>query len=404
MKIYCFGKRRELIYRCRFAGVKIRDRGLCFMLSDCRWGILGTSQIAHKNWRAIHEAGNARLVAVASRDAHRARVFIDSCQTQVPFLESPAAVSGYDALLARDDVDAVYLPLPTGTRSQWAIRAAEFGKHVLVEKPCAASVAELEAVIAACDAAGVQFMDGVMFLHSRRLDAVRGLLVDAPGGIGRPRRIAAQFSFLGGEGFLADNIRMRSDLEPLGCLGDLGWYTIAFPLWLLAPRLPRCVTGRIIAAGGAAAGSPAVPTEFAGELVFPGVDGEPEVTASFFCSFLSGHQQWVHISGTRGSMRIDDFVIPYCGPEVSLSVAEPHYLIEGCDFRMEPRDRAVSVREHSHGHPTSQEATMFRAFSRLVLDRRTDRSWPNRSLAVQRVLMACLASAHDGGHEVELNG
>jgi predicted dehydrogenase len=374
------------------------------MASHCRWAILGTAGIAHKNWKAIHEAGNARLVAVASRSAGRARAFVDSCQKHVTFPEPPDAVTGYDAILARDDVDAVYLPLPTGTRSQWAIRAAEFGKHVLVEKPCAASVAELEAVIAACDAAGVQFMDGVMFLHSRRLDAVRGLLGDAPGGIGRPRRIAAQFSFLGGEGFLADNIRMRSDLEPLGCLGDLGWYTIAFPLWLLAPRLPRCVTGRIIAAGCAAAGSPAVPTEFAGELVFPGVDGEPEVTASFFCSFLAEHQQWVHVSGTRGSMRIDDFVIPYCGPEVSLTFAEPHYLIEGCDFRMEPRDRAVSVGEHSHGHPTSQEANMFRAFSRLVLDRRTDRSWPNRSLAVQRVLMACLASAHDGGHEVELNG
>ena len=372
------------------------------MASHCRWAILGTAGIAHRSWKAIHEAGNARLVAVASRSAGRARAFVDSCQKHVTFPKPPDAVTGYDAILARDDVDAVYLPLPTGARSQWAIRAAEFGKHVLVEKPCAASVAELEAMIAACDAAGVQFMDGVMFLHSRRLDAIRGLLVDAPGGIGRPRRIAAQFSFLGGEGFLADNIRMRSDLEPLGCLGDLGWYTIAFPLWLLAPRLPRCVTGRIIAAGSAAAGSPAVPTEFAGELFFPGVDGEPEVTASFFWSFLAEHQQWVHVSGTRGSMRIDDFVIPYCGPEVSLTFAEPHYLIEGCDFRMEPRDRAVSVGEHSHGHPTSQEANMFRAFSRLVLEHRTDRSWPHRSLAVQRVLMACLASAHDGGRRHDL--
>ena len=45
---------------------------------------------------------------------------------------------------------------------------------------------------------------------------------------------------------------------------------------------------------------------------------------------------------------------------------------------------------------------MFRAFSRLVLEHRTDRSWPHRSLAVQRVLMACLASAHDGGRRHDL--
>ena len=107
------------------------------MASHCRWAILGTAGIAHKNWKAIHEAGNARLVAVASRSAGRARAFVDSCQKHVTFPKPPDAVTGYDAILARDDVDAVYLPLPTCTRSQWAIRAAEFGKHVLVESRAA---------------------------------------------------------------------------------------------------------------------------------------------------------------------------------------------------------------------------------------------------------------------------
>ena len=372
--------------------------------SHCRWGILGSAGIAHKNWQAIHRAGNARLVAVASRDVSRARSFIADCQASVPVDAPPEAVGGYEALLARDDVDAVYLPLPTGVRGLWAIRAAEAGKHVLVEKPCATSVEELEAVVAACRTAGVQFMDGVMFLHSRRLQAIRERLVDAPGGIGRTRRIAAQFSFRADEGFLEDNIRMRSDLEPFGCLGDLGWYTIALPLWALEPRLPRAVTGRMIAAAAAPGGPQPVPVEFAGELLFPPAAGEPEATASFFCSFLAEHQQWAHLSGTRGSLRVDDFVLPFHGPELSLTVAEPRYLIDGCDFRMERRDRVVAVAEHSHGHATAQEAALFRDFSALVLDGRPDPTWPARSLAVQRVMMACLASARDGGRERRVEG
>jgi predicted dehydrogenase len=368
----------------------------------CRWGILGAAGIARKNWQAMHCAGNARLVAVASRDPGRASAFVAACQREVPFQQPPSAVRGYEALLARDDIDAVYLPLPTGLRAEWAIRAAEAGKHVLVEKPCAGSVAELESIIAACDAARVQFMDGVMFMHSRRLDAIRDHLIDAPGGIGRPRRIMSQFSFRGADDFLVADIRMRSDLEPFGCLGDLGWYTIAFSLWALAPRLPRRVTGRIIAAGGAATSPRPVPMEFSGELIFPGAAEEPDVTAGFFCSFLAEHQQWAHVSGTRGSLRVDDFVLPFAGAESAITLSNPRFVIEGCDFRMERDDRTVTVPEHSHGHPTSQEALMFRDFSQLVLDRRTDPTWPARSLAVQRVMMACLASAHDGGREIEV--
>jgi predicted dehydrogenase len=372
--------------------------------SCCRWGILGAAAIAHKNWQAIHRAGNARLVAVASRDVARARAFIDGCQRSVPVEEPPEAVGGYEALLARDDIDAVYLPLPTGLRARWAIRAAEAGKHVLVEKPCATSVEELEAVIAACRAAGVQFMDGVMFLHGRRLGAMREKLVDAPGGIGRPRRIAAQFSFRADDGFLEDNIRMHSDLEPFGCLGDLGWYTIALPLWVMEPRLPRAATGRMIAAAAAPGSPQPVPVEFAGELLFPGAGGEPDVTASFFCSFRAELQQWAHVSGTRGSLRVDDFVLPYHGAELSLTLSEPRYVIDGCDFRMQRHDQVIAVAEHSHGHATAQEAALFRDFSALVLGGRPDPSWPARSLAAQRVMMACLASARDGGREQRIEG
>ena len=45
----------------------------------CRWGILGTAEIAHKNWQAIRHAPNCTLSAVASRDIERCRRFIREC-------------------------------------------------------------------------------------------------------------------------------------------------------------------------------------------------------------------------------------------------------------------------------------------------------------------------------------
>src|SRR5262245_44521492 len=102
-----------------------------------RWGILGTAEIARKNWKAIAQAGNATLTAVASRDLERSRAFIGQCQAQAPFPTLPRAFASYKDLLASDQVDAVYIPLPTGLRKEWVLRAAESGKHVLCEKPCA---------------------------------------------------------------------------------------------------------------------------------------------------------------------------------------------------------------------------------------------------------------------------
>ncbi|MBM3848160.1 MAG: Gfo/Idh/MocA family oxidoreductase, partial [Verrucomicrobia bacterium] len=100
-----------------------------------RWGILGAANIAQKNWDGLRNSGNNRVIAVASRNRERARKFIDSCQISAP---APAAeaMDSYEALLGRSDIDAVYIPLPTGLRKEWVIKAAQAGKHVLCEKPC----------------------------------------------------------------------------------------------------------------------------------------------------------------------------------------------------------------------------------------------------------------------------
>src|SRR5262249_33281735 len=201
--------------------------------------------------------------------------FIDECQADVPLTPTPAACGSYHELLDRDDIDAVYIPLPTGIRKQWVCRTAGVGKHVLCEKPCAVSTADLRAMLDACREHRVQFMDGVMFMHSRRLPLLRQTLDDGCS-IGPVRRITSQLSFLHADAFLTNNIRASNLLEPLGCLGDLGWYNIRFSLWVMNEQLPQRVAGRLLASHSPGAGPP-LPMEFSGELFFPG--GE---SASFF--------------------------------------------------------------------------------------------------------------------------
>lgn len=361
------------------------------MSSDlCRWGILGTANIARKNWKAMRHAGNATLVAVGSRTVDRANEYIRECQSEVPFPTVPQGCT-YDELLQRADIDAVYIPLPTGIRKDWVIRAANAGKHVLCEKPCGATAAELREMIAACEAQSVQFMDGVMFMHGDRLSLMRAELDQAA--VGEIRRISSQFSFAAPEEFLTSNIRVSGQLEPLGCLGDLGWYNIRLSLWAMNYQTPHTVTGRILREYGS--DGQAVPLEFSGELLF--ADG---VTATFYCSFATELQQWAIISGTEATLRLDDFVLPYYGSEATFTIDKPAFNVQGTAYHMERHQRLVSSPEYSDGHADSQETNMIRRFSELARSETRDPFWPTVALQTQLVLEACLQSARQESRPV----
>lgn len=361
-----------------------------------RWGILGAANIAQKNWQSIQDSGSGVVTAVASRSVDRAQEFIQICQASAPQTSSPVALASYDELIARPDVDAIYIPLPTGLRKEWVIKAARAGKHVLCEKPCAPNLPDLLEMTRVCETAGVQFGDGVMFVHSSRLEALRSVL-DTAGAIGQIRRIASGFSFNGGTDFAAANIRMHSGLEPHGCLGDLGWYCIRFGLWAMRWQQPERVIGRILNEAGCP-GSPApVPTEFSAELFFPG-----GVSMTFYCSFITHDQQWAHVSGTEGSLRVDDFVLPFFGDEARFETFQPNFRVEGCRFNMESHRRTHVVPEYSNNHPTSQEAALFRNFAAAVQNPSARAAWTEAAVKTQRVMEACLDSARNGSRPVAL--
>ena len=362
----------------------------------CRWGILGTAGIAKKHWRGIRIAEGATITAVASRTRDNAQRFIDQCSATVPYANAVSAVAPYEALLERDDVDAVYIPLPTAMRHQWVIRAAEAGKHVLAEKPAACNATQVAEMLDACRQHNVQYMDGVMFMHSARLPLLRTLL-DDPQNVGRLRRMTSQFSFCGDEEFRTRNIRVDSRLEPHGCLGDLGWYCIRLFLWVMQGSLPVNVRARMLSKLHGE-GSPApVPGEFSAELMV--ADG---VSASFYNSFITENQQWAHISGERGYISIPDFVLPFHGAEVSATVGNDFFRVNNCDFHMERHQRQHALAEYSSAFPGAQEVRLIEEFSRLVLEGTPSPLWPQWTLSTQRVLDACWQSAQNDGQVVEL--
>lgn len=312
----------------------------------------------------MRECPATTLVAIASREAVRAGNFIREMQLEAPWPTEPLAHGSYESLLSDERVEAVYAALPTGIRKRWVIAAAEAGKHVLCEKPCAPNAADLREMISACAANGVHFMDGVMFMHGDRFPAIMEIL-DEGKSLGEVRRISTSFTFRGGEGFADADIRADPALEPAGALGDLGWYCLRGILWTMGWEMPCRVSARTLAR----AGDRGAIMEFAGELDFPG-----GATASFHCSFLTPGQMWFNIGATEGSIRIPDFVLP--SPDGELDWEQ----------NQQPVPKT----------PGSHSCDQVKLFSRFAFDVRKDFSgpvsWAEISLRTQALQDACLFS------------
>jgi NDP-hexose-3-ketoreductase len=176
-------------------------------------GVIGCADIAvRRTLPAVAAVDGLELVAVAGRDPARTR------RCAAAFGAEP--VAGYEELLARSDVDAVYVPLPTGLHAHWAERAVRAGKHVLVEKPLATTVAGVETVFGAADAHGVVVMENMTFVHHRQHGVVRDLVRN--GAIGELRALTAEFVVPPRQ---AGDIRLRPDLGG-GSLLDQGVYPL----------------------------------------------------------------------------------------------------------------------------------------------------------------------------------
>jgi predicted dehydrogenase len=233
-------------------------------------------------------------------------------------------------------------------------------------------------------------MDNVMFMHSARLKKLTDLLADQDK-IGQLKRINSQFSFCADPSFFEGNIRTQMAMEPWGCLGDLGWYNIRLTLIAMNGQMPVRVRGQNLDGKWERP-----PVEFTGDLLF--ADG---ATASLYCSFINGNQQWVHFSGTKGYAVIDDFALPWFGNSNAIQYHSPQFNRSGFDFNYERSDHRITADEYSNAHPSAQEVNLVRNFSQLVLDGCLDSYWPTIAMQTQRVMDALMKSARENS-EIDL--
>jgi len=150
------------------------------------WGILGTGSIARTFARALQSSGVGRLVAVGSRTQGAADQF-------GAMFGAPGRYGSYEALLADDAVAAVYIATPHPSHAEWAIRAAEAGKHILCEKPIGLNHAEAMTIVEAARRHGVFLMEAYMYRCHPQIARVAELI--RGGAIGEVRAIQTAFSF-----------------------------------------------------------------------------------------------------------------------------------------------------------------------------------------------------------------
>ena len=178
-----------------------------------RWGVLSTARIGRVVARACRDSHSAVFVAVASRDAERARQFADDEGI-------PLSFGSYEDLLDSAALDAVYIPLPVSMHAEWTIKALAAGKDVLCEKPMAASSGQVAACFDAAEQSGRQCFEALMYRHHPQTQLVRRMVSD--GEIGSLSFVRATLSVRVGEA----DIRRSPALDG-GALNDLGCYCVS---------------------------------------------------------------------------------------------------------------------------------------------------------------------------------
>jgi predicted dehydrogenase len=167
------------------------------------------------------------VVAVASRTAAKAQAFADE-------LRVPRVLDSYDALLADESIDAIYVPLPNSMHCEWAIRSMQAGKHVLCEKPLGVSVAEAREMFAAAERYGRHLVEAYPYLAQPYTIKARELIRD--GALGELKLIQACFAFPLSDA--SSPIRLDRALGG-GALFDVGCYPISFIRMLIGARPAR---------------------------------------------------------------------------------------------------------------------------------------------------------------------
>nr|KYP59370.1 putative oxidoreductase At4g09670 family [Cajanus cajan] len=234
-------------------------------------------------------------------------------------------------------------------------------------------------------------MDGTMWMHHPRTASMREFLSDAQR-FGQLRSIHTHFTFAADADFLENDIRVKPDLDALGSLGDEGWYCVRAILWAANYELPKTVT---------ASRNPEL--NQAGVILSCGasLQWEDGKVATFHCSFLTNLTMDITAVGTKGTLHVHDFIIPYEEKEASFYAATE----SGFDDLVTKWSSQPS--KHVIKTDIPQEARMVSEFARLVADikfknSKPEKKWPTISRKTQLVLDAVQASIERGFEPVQI--
>lgn len=320
-----------------------------------RWGILSTAKIGiNAVIPALQQSERGQVVAIASRDESRAAEIAAE-------LNIPKAYGSYDALLADEEIDAVYIPVPNHLHMEWTIRAAEAGKHVLCEKPAALNEEQVTQMIDACKAANVVFAEAFMYRYHPKHQRVKEIIES--GEIGEVRAIHANFTYNNCDD--KENVRFKNDMGG-GSLYDVGVYPISAARMFLEKE-PEAVTVHALF-------SPEhddVDMMASGLVEFPN-----KVALTFDCGMWACARAEFEILGTKGRIEL---------PKVfgwENSDIPPQIIIHTDHVTREER---VSV--------SNSFVLQAEAFADAVLDGKPLPFGPEDAVHNIRVIEACLASA-----------
>lgn len=356
--------------------------------SPVRFAIMGTGRITRRLIADIQSTPGATVTAIGSRSEERARWQADN-------FGIPHAISGYQELLTRDDVDAVYIALPPSLHCQWTVAACKAGKHVLCEKPLAVSADEVIAMFDAATSANVRLLDAAAWLHHDRTAQFRGWLQPdedaekpdlldsdtpddespAPFRLGKLRHLSAAVSFR--SPFQDGDHRLDASLGG-GCLLDLGWYAAGL-IRFAAGRLPISVYADGIQREG-------IINRVSATMCF-----SDELTGTLSCGFDTATRKWCEIAGEDASIVCDDFTRPWPDKPARSWVHEASGKVHSFTA-----DASRSTTESPICH---QEREMIQEFVRRIGLGQSDpaerESW-EQALQTQQILDALARSIEQG--------
>lgn len=179
-----------------------------------KWGIIGTGSIANLMATDFQYVKEGELLGVVGTSLSKAQVFAEKYQI-------PRTYETVEALLADQEIEAVYIATPHNTHRELAIQVAKAGKAILCEKPMGVNLADEEAMILAAVENDVLLMEAFWTLYLPIMKTVFEWISE--GRIGELKHIQANFSFSNKQG---PEGRLVNPKLAGGALLDVGVYPI----------------------------------------------------------------------------------------------------------------------------------------------------------------------------------